>query len=99
MTGACMNKNTKIKYLTLLLIAITGIVSAESTVMEELGCRAAKMAMEQLKFEARDSNIPALTDPGYAQVGSLTSQICITLQEPIAEIAHPGRPLFAWTFA
>jgi len=69
-----MNTISKIIALALLLAVMPGVVLAQSTIMEELGSKAANAAMEQLKFEKGNSNILALTDAGYAQVGDLTTQ-------------------------
>jgi formylmethanofuran dehydrogenase subunit E-like metal-binding protein len=69
-----MNMASKIFALALLLVVIPGVVMAQSTIMEELGSKASKAAMEQLNFEKGDSNVLALTDAGYAQVGDLTTQ-------------------------
>jgi len=69
-----MNTTGKMIALTLLLAVMPGAVLAQSTIMEELGSRAAITAMEQLRFEKGDSNILALTDAGYAQIGNLTTE-------------------------
>jgi len=58
----------------LFLAVMPGVVLAQGSIMEELGSKAAKTAMDQLKFEKGDVNILALTDAGYAQVGDLTTQ-------------------------
>jgi formylmethanofuran dehydrogenase subunit E-like metal-binding protein len=69
-----MNTKRKIFTLALILAAMSGVVLAQSTIMEELGSIAAKEAMEQLRFDKGDSNILALTDAGYAQIKDLTTQ-------------------------
>lgn len=77
MMGANMNR--KIITLIMLITMMPGIVLAqsavsESTIVDELGSKAAKIAMEELKFEKGDCNILALTDAGYAEINGLTTQ-------------------------
>ncbi len=77
MMGANMNR--KIITLIMLITMMPGIVLAqsavsESTIVDELGSKAAKIAMEELKFEKGDRNILALTDAGYAEINGLTTQ-------------------------
>ncbi|NMC09642.1 MAG: hypothetical protein GYA39_01475 [Methanothrix sp.] len=69
-----MNIKEKKFVLALILAIMPGVALAESTIMEELGSKAAKAAMDQLKFEKGDSNILVLTDAGYAQIGDQTTQ-------------------------
>ncbi|MFZ2470611.1 MAG: FmdE family protein [Methanothrix sp.] len=83
-----MNTTRKLFALAMLLVAMPGVVLAQSTIMEELGSIVAKEAMEQLKFNKGDSNILALTDAGYAQVGDLTTQealLGITTETGVSE--------------
>jgi formylmethanofuran dehydrogenase subunit E-like metal-binding protein len=83
-----MNATRKMVALALLLAMMPGAVLAQSAIMEELGSRAAKTAMEQLNFEKGDSNILALTDAGYAQIESHTTQkalLGITAEAGVSE--------------
>ena len=69
-----MNLVRKMLALTLLLVVIPGVVMAESTIMVELGSKAAKTAMSELKFQKGDTNILALTDAGHAIIDDQTTQ-------------------------
>jgi len=69
-----MNLVRKMLALTLLLAVVPGVVLAESTIMVELGSKAAKTAMSELKFQKGDSNVLALTDAGHAIVDGQTTQ-------------------------
>ena len=69
-----MDLMRKMLALTLLLVVVPGVVMAESTIMVELGSKAAKTAMSELKFQKGDSNVLALTDAGHAIVDGQTTQ-------------------------
>ncbi|MDM7938943.1 MAG: FmdE family protein [Methanothrix sp.] len=72
-----MNIKERTFVLALLLAIMPGVALAESTIMEELGSKAAKAAMDQLKFEKGDENILALTNAGYAIVDGQTTQAAL----------------------
>ncbi len=61
----------------LLLALITGLALGSNAVMEELGSKAAKAAMDQLKFEKGDTNVLALTNAGYAIVDDQTTEAAL----------------------
>jgi formylmethanofuran dehydrogenase subunit E-like metal-binding protein len=68
------------RYLTaalVLLALIPGLALADNAVMEELGSKAAKSAMEQLNVEKGDANVLILTDAGHAIVDGQTTQAAI----------------------
>lgn len=48
----------------LLLALIPGLALADNAVMEELGSKAAKTAMQDLKVEKGDANVLILTSAG-----------------------------------
>jgi formylmethanofuran dehydrogenase subunit E-like metal-binding protein len=50
---------------------------ADSAVMQELGSKAAKTAMQELKVENGDANVLVLTSAGHAIVGGQTTQAAI----------------------
>jgi formylmethanofuran dehydrogenase subunit E-like metal-binding protein len=72
-----MNIKERTFVLALLLAIMPGVALAESTIMEELGSKAAKAAMDQLKFEKGDENILTLTNAGYAVVDGQTTQAAL----------------------
>ena len=63
--------------LGLLLSLIPAMALADSAVMMELGSKAAKIAMQDLKFENGDENVLVLTNAGHAIVDGQTSQAAI----------------------
>lgn len=63
--------------MVLFLTFIPGLALADNAVMEELGTRAAKAAMEQLGVEKGDANVLILTSAGHAIVDSQTTQAAI----------------------
>jgi len=71
-------KSAKVLICTGLILALLpGICLADGPLMEELGSRAAKLAMDQLNFEKGDTNILALTTAGYAIAGGQTTERCV----------------------
>jgi formylmethanofuran dehydrogenase subunit E-like metal-binding protein len=72
-----MNVAIKLIALALLMAMLPGIVFAQNSIMEVLGTKVAKMAMEQLKFEKGDANVLALTDSGHAIVDGQTTQAAL----------------------
>jgi len=61
----------------LVLMFFPGLVAADNAVMEELGSKAARAAMEQLGVEKGDANILILTSAGHAVVDGQTTQAAI----------------------
>jgi|WetSurMetagenome_2_1015567.scaffolds.fasta_scaffold00962_10 formylmethanofuran dehydrogenase subunit E-like metal-binding protein len=57
-----------------LLILIPGMALADNAVMQELGTKAAKAAMQDLKVEIGDANVLILTSAGHAIVDGQTTQ-------------------------
>lgn len=72
-----MNKLRISAAIVLFLVFVPGIALADKAVFEELGSKAAKTAMEQLKFEKGDANILALTDAGHVIVDGQTTQAAL----------------------
>jgi formylmethanofuran dehydrogenase subunit E-like metal-binding protein len=58
----------------LVLILLPGLALADNAVMQELGSKAAKEAMEKLNVEKGDANLLILTSAGYAIIGGQTTQ-------------------------
>lgn len=63
--------------MVLFLTFIPGLALADNAVMEELGTKAAKAAMEQLGVEKGDANVLILTSAGHAIVDGQTTQAAI----------------------
>ncbi|VVB72207.1 Uncharacterised protein [uncultured archaeon] len=63
--------------MVILLALVPGMALADNAVLEELGSKAAKTAMEQLKLEKGDSNVLALSNAGYAIVVGQTTQAAL----------------------
>ncbi len=74
-----MQTNIKCELLTmvLLLALVPGLALADNAVMEELGSKAAKAAMQDLKVEKGDANVLVLTSAGHAIVEGQTSQAAL----------------------
>ncbi|OPY54611.1 MAG: FmdE, Molybdenum formylmethanofuran dehydrogenase operon [Methanosaeta sp. PtaU1.Bin112] len=60
--------------MAILLMLIPGLALADNAVMQELGTKAAKAAMQDLKVEKGDANLLILTSAGHAIVDGETSQ-------------------------
>jgi len=67
----------KIITMALFLALVPGLALADNAVMAELGSKAAKTAMDQIKFEKDDQNVLALTNAGHAIVDGQTTQAAI----------------------
>lgn len=67
----------KITAIILFLALVPGLALADNVLLMELGSKAAKTAMEQLKFEKGDQNVLALTNAGHAIVEGQTTQAAI----------------------
>jgi formylmethanofuran dehydrogenase subunit E-like metal-binding protein len=63
--------------LVLLLALVPGLALADNAVMEELGSKAAKAAMQELKVEKGDANVLVLTSAGHAIVDGQTTQAAL----------------------
>jgi len=63
--------------MVLFLTLVPGLALADNAVMEELGTKAAKVAMEQLGVEKGDANVLILTSAGHAIVDGQTTQAAI----------------------
>lgn len=63
--------------MVLLLALVPGLALADNAVMQELGSRAAKTAMQELKVENGDANVLVLTSAGHAIVDGQTTQAAI----------------------
>jgi formylmethanofuran dehydrogenase subunit E-like metal-binding protein len=61
----------------LLLALIPGLALADNAVMEELGSKAAKTAMQDLKVEKGDANVLILTSAGHAIIDGQTTQAAL----------------------
>ena len=61
----------------LLLALVPGLALADSAVMEELGSKAAKMAMQELMVERGDADLLILTSAGHAIVDGQTTQAAL----------------------
>ncbi len=72
-----MEIKSSILVMMLLLAVMPGIVFAQSSIMEELGSKAAKTAMQELKVEKGDANVLVLTSAGYAIVDGRTTQAAL----------------------
>jgi formylmethanofuran dehydrogenase subunit E-like metal-binding protein len=60
-----------------LLALVPGLALADNAVMEELGGKAAKTALQDLKIEKGDSNLLVLTSAGHAIVDGQTTQAAL----------------------
>jgi formylmethanofuran dehydrogenase subunit E-like metal-binding protein len=60
--------------MVVLLMLIPGMALADNAVMQELGTKAAKAAMQDLKVEKGDSNVLILTSAGHAVIDGQTTQ-------------------------
>jgi len=63
--------------MVLLLALVPGLALADNAVMEELGSKAAKTAMQDLDVEKGDANVLVLTSAGHAIVDGQTTQAAI----------------------
>jgi len=63
--------------LALLLMLMPGLALGDGAVMEELGTRAAAIALENLSISAGDEGLLALTDAGHAVIAGQTTQRAI----------------------
>ncbi len=61
----------------LLLALIPGLALADNAIMEELGSKAAKTAMQDLKVEKGDANVLILTSAGHAIIDGQTTQAAL----------------------
>ena len=75
--GIQTNNEIKITAMILFLALVPGLALADNVVLMELGSKAAKTAMEQLKFEKGDQNVLALTNAGHAIVEGQTTQAAL----------------------
>jgi formylmethanofuran dehydrogenase subunit E-like metal-binding protein len=63
--------------MVLLLALVPGLALADNAVMQELGSKAAKTAMQELKVEKGNANVLVLTSAGHAIIDGQTSQAAI----------------------
>ncbi|MCX6677371.1 MAG: FmdE family protein [Methanothrix sp.] len=63
--------------MVLILALVPGLALADNAVMQELGSKAAKTAMQDLKVEKGDANVLILTSAGHAIVDGRTTQAAI----------------------
>jgi formylmethanofuran dehydrogenase subunit E-like metal-binding protein len=63
--------------MVLLLALVPGLALADNAVMQDLGSRAAKTAMQDLEVEKGDANVLVLTSAGHAIVDGQTTQAAI----------------------
>lgn len=63
--------------MVLLLALLPGMALADNAIMQELGSKAAKTAMQDLKVEKGDSNMLILTSAGHAIVDGQTTQAAL----------------------
>ncbi len=63
--------------MVLLLALVPGLALADNAVMQELGSKAAKTAMQELKIEKGDANVLVLTNAGHAIINGQTTQAAI----------------------
>ncbi len=63
--------------IVLLLALVPGLALGNNAVMEELGSKAAKTAMQELKVDKGDANVLVLTSAGHAIVDGQTTQAAI----------------------
>ena len=72
-----MKLKCKIIAMLLLLAFVPGLAMADNAVMEELGSKAAKKAMQDLKVEKGDADLLILTSAGHAVIDNQTTQAAI----------------------
>lgn len=72
-----MNMTIKIIATLLILALAPGLALADDAMMEELGSKAAKNAMQELKVEKGDADLLILTSAGHAKVDGQTTQAAI----------------------
>ncbi|OQB16942.1 MAG: FmdE, Molybdenum formylmethanofuran dehydrogenase operon [Euryarchaeota archaeon ADurb.Bin190] len=72
-----MRIRSKVLALLLLLALVPGLAVADSAIMEELGSKAAKKAMQDLKMEKGDADLLILTNAGHAIVDGQTTQAAL----------------------
>jgi formylmethanofuran dehydrogenase subunit E-like metal-binding protein len=63
--------------MVLLLALVPGLALADNALMEELGSKAAKAAMQDLNVEKGDANVLVLTSAGHAIVDGQTTQAAL----------------------
>jgi len=63
--------------MTILLALIPGMALADNAIMEQLGSRAAKIAMQELDVEKGNTSLLILTDAGHVIVEGQTTQAAI----------------------
>jgi len=63
--------------IVLLLTLVPGLALADNAIMEELGSKAAKTAMKDLKVETGSADMLILTNAGHAIVDGQTTQAAI----------------------
>ena len=63
--------------MVLLLALVPGLALADNAIMEELGSKAAKAAMQDLNVEKGDANVLVLTSAGHAIVDNQTTQAAL----------------------
>jgi formylmethanofuran dehydrogenase subunit E-like metal-binding protein len=63
--------------MVLLLALVPGLAMADNAVMEELGSRAAKTAMQELKVDDGNASILILTSAGHAIIDGQTTQAAL----------------------
>ena len=72
-----MQKRSMLIPLAILLALIPGMALADNAMMEELGSKAARIAMQELDVQKGDANLLILTDAGHAIIDGQTTQAAI----------------------
>lgn len=72
-----MNKKKNLLAILIVLILLSGMSLAQNAVMEKIGSKAAKAAMDQLGVKEGDQNVLILTNAGYAIVDNQTTQAAV----------------------
>lgn len=69
--------SSKLIAIAMLLALCPGLVLADNAIMQELGSKAAKTAMQDLKVEKGDANVLVLTSAGHAIINGQTTQAAL----------------------
>ena len=75
--GIKTQKRYVLLHITILLALIPGMALADNAMMEQLGSRAARIAMQELDVEKGNASLLILTDAGHAIVEGQTTQAAI----------------------
>jgi formylmethanofuran dehydrogenase subunit E-like metal-binding protein len=67
----------KLTVMVLLVALVLGLAQADNAIMEELGSKAAKTAMQELNVEKGDASVLILTSAGHAIIDGQTTQAAL----------------------